>query len=202
MEFQQNGFDYQVLEAAAKRIKGVDGIICEIGLRAAGGTKLIMDTLISNHDTDRLCVAIDPYGELPYQVTDTQTTGNDYTNIMMKKSLASIYTYIQNFNLDFYFFPLEDFEFFKRYSEGIPYYGGKEKKFVNNYALVYFDGPHTTQITLDETKFFEPRAVHGSCFVYDDITGYYDHQVITDYLLERNWTLGERTQHKVFYIKE
>ena len=195
-----DGVDYHILEHAVMAIKGVPGLICEIGLREGGGTKTIMDTLLINGDLDRTCIAIDPYGCLPYRMRENnliEETG--FSNTMMKRTLHSLYWYIENLRLNFTFFQLEDTEFFKRYGDGIPVYDKNGKHLINQYALVYFDGPHSLKDTMDETLFFMDKVVPGSIFVYDDVTQYYDHKAIYDFLLTKLWKLEMATKHKAYY---
>jgi hypothetical protein len=197
----ENGRDYHVLVDAAKAIKGVEGMTVEIGLREGGGSKNIIDTLIQNSDLGRTHIAIDPYGHIEYRLKDNETVTYDYHNDMRNRTIASMYAYIQNKNINFLFFPLEDSEFFIRFSDGVPTYSDKSKRMETKYALVYFDGPHTTQDTFDETQFFMARAVPGSIFVYDDIEGYYDHEYIKKHLFQNGWIERMRSTTKNSYIK-
>jgi hypothetical protein len=197
----QNGMSYEVLEEAAKSIKGVSGLTCEIGLREGGGTKLIIDSLISVNDFNRTHICIDPFGHLPYPLNETQIVTYDYTNHMRNQAMWELYAYIDDKKINVLFFPLEDFEFFNRFADGVPVYEDS-KRMMNQYALVYFDGPHTLAITMNETEFFEPRAPKGAIFVYDDIHDYYDHSKIKEYLTALGWEEIIATNHKASYRKQ
>ena len=47
-----------------------------------------------------------------------------------------------------------------------------QKKLVNVYDFVHFDGPHTTEKVLEEVMFFAPRSRIGTRFVFDDMKTY------------------------------
>lgn len=59
--------------------------------------------------------------------------------------LANLYAMCPSTGMECLFFPLEDTEFFKRYCDGIPIYD-EYKRIVNKYAMVFLDGPHTTEL--------------------------------------------------------
>jgi hypothetical protein len=198
-----NGFDYHVLTNAAKSIKGVSGLTCEIGLRQGGGTKYIIDALLENGDVGRTHIALDPYGSLPYVQSESHLIGTigPYPNDMMKQVMIDVYAYIQNKDINVLFFPLEDTEFFERFEKGVPIYHDGVKDVLNTYALVYFDGPHSLNSTMEETEFFAPRGVPGSIFVYDDTINYYDHSKIKTWLIANDWTELEVAATKSAYVK-
>ena len=201
MTITVDGEDYYVLVNAARAIKGVEGLSLEIGLRAGGGSCFIMETFLRNADFGRTHIAVDPYGNIPYPLTEKQTKPFDYTTYMMKQAMIDVYSKFQGMDINFLFFPLEDTEFFQAFSLGVPVYYASEKKKINEYALVHFDGPHTTDAVMGATHFFEPRAVSGAQFVYDDINYYYDHQVIHRYLENSGWEPVEETIYKASYRK-
>ena len=55
---------------------------------------------------------------------------------------------------------------------GLPIYQNGQKKLVNVYDFVHFDGPHTTEKVLEEVMFFAPRSRVGTRFVFDDMKTY------------------------------
>ena len=57
---------------------------------------------------------------------------------MKNNMLKNLYNYCSLNKMECLYFPLEDTEFFKRYSDGIPIYNEK-KYIINTYALVFFD---------------------------------------------------------------
>ena len=72
--FEVDSTDYQILQNATRMIKGVEGAIAEIGTRRAGSTKLMIDTLVANDDTNRAFFCIDPYGNIDYVETNLALT--------------------------------------------------------------------------------------------------------------------------------
>lgn len=223
--FQVDSKDYKVLENATRLIKGVEGAVVEIGTRRAGSTKIMIDVLSDNMDTNRAFFCIDPYGNIDYPYTNKGLTIHypgqnrvkegdpesteivtgiklDYDNTMRNRIIPSLYYYAYQAGLEFTFFCLEDTEFFKRYPDGVPVYN-EHKSLVNKYALVFFDGPHDTKSVVDETAFFVLRANKGSIFVYDDIWMYdHDEKVEKALLFNNGFEILEKTEHKASYRKE
>lgn len=183
-----DSYDYEVLYNAVKSIKNVPGLICEIGVRRGGSLRYIFDA-ITTFDEIKTVVAIDPYGNLEYRTSDTETYIMDYTNDMKNESWTNIYDYVRNKNINLIFFNLEDTEFFEKYNDGVPVYINN-KEIINDYSLVFFDGPHDVQSIMDEVNFFIPRINSNGIFVFDDLQ-YYDHDTIHEYLLNNNFELIE-----------
>ena len=204
---RDNGHHYHVLINATKKIKGIPGLTCEVGLREGGGSKYIVDALMENEDFNRTHIAIDPYGSIPYIQSEEKVRGNadepkgPYPNKMMKRCLSEMYFYIYDKDIEFLFFPLEDTEFFMRYADGIPVYKDGRKFYRNIYALTYLDGPHSTNSTMREAVFFGERTNIGGVMIFDDVVNYYDHSKIKEYLLENGWKELEATDSKISYIK-
>jgi hypothetical protein len=121
---------------------------------------------------------------------------------MQKETLELMYRFISQYpQINFLFFPLEDWEFFNRFQDGVPVYVNGSKQVINQYALVHFDGPHTTDIVLGETMFFIDKIPVGGALVYDDVTHFYDHNKIDDYLKKNRWKPLTETNVKISYIK-
>ena len=55
--------------------------------------------------------------------------------------------------------------------DGIPIYN-ENKSIINTYALVFFDGPHTTELVKYEFDFFYNKIPVGGILVFDDINQY------------------------------
>src|SRR5260221_649520 len=168
--FTTDSSEYDILEAAAVKIRDVEGGIVEIGTRRGGSAKIIMDALTNNNDTNRAIFCIDPYGNIEYECTNLNITAHnlptkiegdpqskeltgkvrlDYDNNMRNRVIPSLYYYAFTRGFNFQFFPLEDTEFMNRYAFGVPVYEN-EKRFITHYALVFFDGPHTNVALMGE----------------------------------------------------
>lgn len=204
--FQGDSQDYYMIRDAAQSVADVPGLFCEIGFRAGAGIRFMMEGI---HQTKkpRILIAIDPYGNIPYKgyEKDGQVIVDEnhpYSNKMMHTTLELMHRYVNGFPyLHFLFFPMEDYEFFKRFPDGVPIYTEYEKKIVNEYALVHFDGPHTLDIVMNETKFFQSRTPIGAMYVYDDINHFYDHNKVEEFLFENGWVLVEKTKNKASYLR-
>ncbi len=218
VEFNTNIFttdssEYEILYNAAVSLKHVEGAILEIGTREGGSAKIIIDALAKNHDTKRSMFCIDPYGNIDFPVTHSNEMVNttstqqgaafsvklDYTNDMRRKIIPSLYFYAYQKGLNFSFFCLEDTEFMKRFHDGVPVYD-ECKKIEDKYALVFFDGPHTLDVVMQETEFFSSRVNPGSAFVYDDIW-MYDHNRVEEYIFSRGFIPFNKGNVKASYKK-
>jgi hypothetical protein len=86
----------------------------------------------------------------------------------MKQNFLEDFKFHENFIL----YQLEDTEYFNAFARGIPIYKDGNKKIINTYDLVFFDGPHTTDKVMEEAMFFGPRSRIGSRFIFDDMNAY------------------------------
>lgn len=204
--FQGDSMNYHLIRNAAMNVVDVPGLFCEIGFRAGAGIRFMIEG-IHETKTPRTLIAIDPYGNIPYQGYEHNNEvvvepKPPYSNKMMHSTLELMHRYVGGFPyLHFLFFPLEDYEFFKSFREGVPVYTEYEKKIVNEYALVHFDGPHTLDIVMNETKFFQDRTPVGAIYVYDDINHFYDHSKVEEFLYDNGWMDMDKTHNKASYIK-
>lgn len=219
--FGTDSHEYEILARAVTQIKGIPGNVIEIGTRRGGSAKIIIDTLVANGDTNRNMFCVDPYGNIEIECTNknitmhipgvkiegdpqsleiTQPLRFDYNDQMRNRIVPSLMYYAFDKGLNFQFFFLEDTEFFDRYGDGVPVYSDF-KTLANEYAFVFFDGPHTTEIILDELDFFVERSVPGSVFVFDD-HWMADHDKIEQSLFYHGFVLLEKGQVKASYKKK
>ena len=221
--FTVDSQEYEILKNSAENIKGVDGAILEIGTRMGGSAKLIIDTLVENEDINRSMFCVDPFGNIELEITNINAsihypgkfhvegdlmskdnsfkTKFDYTNDMRNYIIPSLTYYAYKAGLNFNFFCLEDSEFFKRYSDGVPVYEN-EKKIVNNYALIFLDGPHTNEAVKEELDFFIPRSQKGTIIIGDDIWMYDHDKYFETPLLHHGFKIFEKGKIKAAYVKE
>lgn len=191
-----DGHEYELLQLGVENIR-CEGVSLEIGLRRGGGTKLIMENLKTER---KIHVAIDPYGNLPYANYENRDIARkNYSNEMRNESLSDLYLLSEKLKVNFIFFNLSDTDFFNRFSEGIPIYD-EERTLINNYCFVHFDGPHTTDVVMNEFNFINDRTTKGSVLVFDDIS-HYDHDHIEDHIINNNWKLIKKKKHKAVYTK-
>ena len=192
--------DYQLITQAIEAIPAdKKGMTCEIGLREGGGTGYIMEALSKGLFPVKVHVSIDPFGNLIYPHKDGINTQMDYTNSMRDKTIGKIYAYAMKLRVNFLFINLEDSEFFKRYSDGIPVYSDN-KQLLSEYIFVHFDGPHQYEPVYDEFVWFNERMTKGATAVFDDIH-YYNHVKLEKHILACNWKLLEKTNRKAAYQK-
>lgn len=214
--------EYEILWNAAAEVKNeTPGAIVEIGTRRGGSAKMIIDALVSKNNTNRSMFCIDPYGNIEIECTnlnmsihnpDRKISGDprsteitspqrfDYDNTMRNRVIPSLYYYAYQRGLNFNFFCLEDTEFFKRYVDGVPVYDNF-KVLMNEYAFVFFDGPHDNAALEVETSFFLERAPVGAVYVYDDIWMYDHNKIVEEKLFANGFEILEKKQIKASYIK-
>lgn len=169
--------EYEILIDACTKIDNVPGFTCEIGTYRGGSSYKIMLTRLLSHKQNN-CelyphISIDPYGNIEYTHWETRTErgGRNYTNKIRNSTLKSLYNWCDATEFPFLFFNMEDTEFFKRFSDGVPVYN-ENKYLINSYALVFFDGPHSTKHIKTEIDFFKDRTPINGCWVFDDIDQY------------------------------
>lgn len=182
--------EYDILERAVRSTAGVPGFSCEIGVREGGASQLIMDQF-----KDRIHIGIDPYGDIPYRANETGFYKMDYTSDMQTRMLTNLHRSNPG---QFIFFPFEDREFFDRFSDGVPVYRNGTKTLVNQYALVFFDGPHSLEDVRTEFRFFRDKIPVGGAIVFDDIPVYPHYELETE-ILRSGFELMETGQNKKSY---
>lgn len=185
-----DSLDYDLLYRAAVEALSVRGLYCEIGVRRGGSLRHIIDA-IHNSETDEIkhIIAIDPYGNIEYNATEQFKGKLDYTNDMKNESLPNIYSYANKKKVNVVFFNLEDTEFFSRFEYGVPVYN-EVKTIIDNYAFVFFDGPHDVKSIERELNFFIPKLSLGSVCVFDDVATY-PHHIIHQRLLDNGFEVLE-----------
>ena len=196
--------EYDQLDRAVEAILDLDAnaLTCEIGLRAGGGTKRILDALNKSGQTARTHIAIDPYGNIEYLTSEGHATRHDYTNYMRNTCFAELFTYLRDElhnSINVLVFNLEDSEFFERYADGVPIYD-EYKRLATKYALVHFDGPHALAPLRAEVAFFTPRLEVGAQVVFDDISNYPHDVEFEPELLAAGFKLEEKGSRKARYV--
>lgn len=179
-----DGEEYDVLAWAAASTNKLEGLTAEVGVREGGGSELIvkMGRLEGSYSTTHL--AIDPYGNIPYADRDNRVVpGFGYDDQMRRNTQAGLAVLGRFLQADILFLPIEDSEFFSRFSKGVPLYRSGAKVLENRYRCVHIDGPHAYMPVADAAMFFGERMVQGGMLVFDNIN-YYDHGAIHREVLE------------------
>lgn len=174
---------YNVMREYVLQLKDVEGLSCEIGLRRGGGTKVIMDAFIENDDR-RPHICLDPYGNIIYKDI-VGAHRSDYTDDMRNETLAELYKYAYDKQLNILFFNLEDSEFYRRFADGVPIYN-QEKEMINAYAYVHVDGQHDEASVKLAADFFIPRMSIGGIIMFDN-TNHYPHDRIHEKMISNKF---------------
>lgn len=193
--------EYEYITKGVELSKDVEGMCIELGLRRGYGTKTIIDA-ISEYCPHKVVIAVDPYGSIEYAHREGQLIRLDYTNKMKKECLHAIYGYLIDSPVDFHFFNMEDTVFFEKFENGVDTYD-LDKKTLNTYSLVHFDGPHDVKSIKKEIDFFESRTPKGGCWIFDDCTpDFYDHDgQIEPYVFLLGFELIQKGNKKALYQK-
>lgn len=192
---------YDILYEAAKSIKGVPGVTMEIGLRRGGGTEAIIQGSL-DADDKRVHMALDPYGHLPYATGTVCVHQYDYTNQMRMEALPLVYEWCEIKDVTFVFWPMTDLEFFRAFPDGPPFYNEQEER-VTDFALVHYDGPHSTQSVLDEVNYFRRFSPIGAVWIFDDVSMYTHYQDVEPVVFETGFerVTDAANFHRAWYTK-
>lgn len=186
---------YEIMTQHIKTLKGVEGLSCEIGLRRGGGTKVILDAFTDNDDK-RVHVCIDPYGNIIYNDI-VGPHRSDYTDDMKNETLAELYRYAFDKRINILFFNMEDSEFYRRFTDGVPVYD-QEKIMMNSYCFVHVDGQHDTESVKLAANFFIPRMSIRGLLVFDN-TDHYDHSPIHNLMLSNKFIMVDDVLNRKLY---
>lgn len=185
--------NYQMMRVAVRHLKGVPGLTIEIGVRQGGGSTNIMEACIENGD-QRIHIAVDPYGGLPYPIPNGGVADFVYPNQMKQQCMADLYLWCKDRSQELIFFTMEDTEFFNRFLDGIPYYDSGYKALLNQYALVMLDGVHTQEAVQSQVDFFIPRIPSGGIIICDNLD-WYDHEPVAKVLEQNGFLVLMRMPH-------
>jgi len=160
---------------------------CEIGVRKGLGSKIIMDQVKNNY----FHIGVDPYGDRVYQHTDNDAnskwngkpTPPTYPDSMRDQLIKDFHWYIKQGK--FHLANMTDTDFM----ESNDY---KDKRF----ALVHFDGPHTTKDVINESIWFANRSAPKTRFIFDDYKTY-DMQTVADCLHHFNFKPLAKGENKI-----
>tara|TARA_A100001391_G_scaffold45972_1_gene26980 strand:- start:1603 stop:2220 length:618 start_codon:yes stop_codon:yes gene_type:complete len=161
--------EYELLEKVCSLINTEKPFTCEVGVRLGKGSYTILKSLKHKNHWH---IGIDPYGDIDYEHFDKNS------GIKHKSGKSPTYpnsmktTLLQNIGFDnFTLFHMSDTDFMNKFSEGVPIYR-KQREVINNYDLVFLDGPHKTFDVLKELVFFGERLTNQGFIIFDDYTTY------------------------------
>lgn len=194
--------EYEILARAATSVRDVEGLTCEIGVRAGGGTQVILDALRDSGQLRKTHVAVDPFGNLDYVHRNGVIVHDPgYTNAMKRRMLKDLYALADATGQDVLFLPLEDTEFFTRFADGVPVYDNGTKMLINKYALAHLDGPHSAVLARKEFDWFADRMPVGGVVVFDDVDQYPHALELDPHVAACGFEVIERGVCKISYVK-
>lgn len=194
-----DGAEYEMIIRALEKIKGVPGMILEIGTRKGGSMQIIIDALLENEDYDRNVISVDPYGNIPYNSGNQYgVTRFDYTNEMKKEAMATLFSYVQGKRVNFVPFCMSSGEFISRFTHDVSIYQN-EPDLMQRYAFAFLDGQHDTQSVLAECFFLANRSVLGSRIVIDNID-FFDCERVERYMKNERFEIEEKGTSKITFV--
>jgi hypothetical protein len=104
---------------------------------------------------------------------------------MRRETFNNLSTVAMNLNVNLFFLPMEDSEFFIRFADGVPIYQGK-KELVNKYGFVFVDGQHSLEAVKLAINFFSTRMISKGILMFDN-TDVYDHSQVHVGLLDKGF---------------
>ena len=200
-DFEGDSSDYDLLQSAVKRLTNPIGSSFEIGIRGGMGSKMIIDAYRKYHPSvnNLIHIGLDPYGDLPYNFSeDRKNQKADYTNLMKR---LTIINFLKKYP-EFHFVNLDTHEFFKRFDDGYPIYN-KQKKIIDKFEIVHFDGLHDLESVSLETEYFLKHLNDQTIFIYDDIDTF-DIEKISKKLKSIGFSVLQSKKRKISfeYIKK
>jgi hypothetical protein len=194
-----DGAEYEILLEQAEHALDAPGVVCEIGGLHGFGSFLMMCVL----GNSKKYLLVDPYGNIPYDDVFGSTRRWNYSNKVKSEMMMNLGRWCAENNYDFYFYPMTDIEFMRRFADGIPMFD-ENPSIVTQYCLVHIDGPHTTPLVIQEAEFFIPRIALGGAIVFDD-AAQYDHGPVHQLMIRSGFRWDCHRQvphHKMGYLKE
>lgn len=187
---------YLLLYSAAQSVvkNDIPGLICEIGVRMGYG----IFTMMCSAGNARTYVGIDPYGDI--EISTHPGIKHGYNLKMKNKLLSTMYSFCEKNDIDYIHMPMESTEFISRFSDGVPIYDGI-KNVQSQYSLIHVDGVHSTEMVLEESKFFVERLSPGGYISYDN-WDFYNNDPINEYLSTKNVRLVGIAGHKNMYRRD
>jgi hypothetical protein len=201
MQLEGDGSDrgYNIL-LDALTMSPNEGLTCDIGVRRGKSSQLIIEHT-AKFRQNHTHVAIDPYGSIGYHATTYLPPGiTDYSNQMRRETFCNLSTVAMNLNVNLFFLPIEDSEFFIRFADGVPVYQ-ETKRLVNDYGFVFIDGQHSLEAVKEAVNFFSTRMVPKGVLVFDNTNVYEHYQVHVALLLSGFTYISELEMNDTDYKK-
>ncbi len=199
-EIEGDSGEYEFITKGMQLSKDADGLCLEIGLRRGLGTKYIIDA-ITQVCPSKIAMAIDPYGSIIYEGREGKPCRLDYTNTMMHECQINMHQYAMDHGVHYLFFPLEDTEFFERFTDGVPVYQDF-KRMETKYSFVHLDATHTVEAVTKQVLFFAERMDSNAVICIDDVTiDFMDIVPIEKVLVEQGFEMIQTGLKKALYQK-
>lgn len=186
MNLEGDGTDkgYGILLEALKMSPN-QGLTCDIGIRKGRSSQLIMEHT-AQFRQNHTHISIDPYGSIGYHATTYLPPGvTDYSNQMRRETVYNLSKIAMQLNVNLFFLPMEDSEFFIRFADGVPVYQ-ETKELVNEYGFVFVDGQHSLEAVRAAVNFFSTRMAPNGVLMFDN-TDVYDHGQVHVGLLDKGF---------------
>lgn len=179
----------------------IPGIIGLIGLSNGGIAKSIIFSTVKLRQYNKIFLSVDPYGSMPHYKEETLLVNNNKFNSDRKNTtLRWFYNTCLKHSIHSLFIQLDNREFFKRYSDGVPYYH-KEKRIINSYSFVILSGNNCVNDRLFEFEFFRTRMPTDSMILFTNINSYPHMEKCHDYILSNLFVIEKKLDNFICYKK-
>ena len=109
MKIEGDSSGYEIFKTCISSLKNPIGVSLEIGVRRGLGSATIIDAYRDMHpDIDLIHIGVDPYGSIPYSLTEKNKMVLDYNTQMKRETLVALTSKYEEYN----FVPMTDTFYF------------------------------------------------------------------------------------------
>lgn len=193
--------EYHILENAARAVKDMPGISVEFGLREGGGSQYMIEAAMDTTLPQKVHLAVDPYGSLPYEWKQGKVAGWVYDDRMRNNALIGLYGMTIGSSVNFVFMCMTDDQYFLRFSDGLPTFVKGKEEILTDYCIAHLDAVHTLEAIVKQVDFLAPRMKPSAIIVIDDIKDFYDTETVENHLASLGFKVLEKGTKKGSYVK-
>ena len=167
MTLRGDSSNYKQIYNVALSIKDVDGLIIELGTHKGGSAKQLLKAINDlGQSKSRHIIGVDCYGD------SLDVTAGEWciygTRDKRMQFLRDVYIAAYRFNIMYHFFEMTSDTFFKKFSDGIPFYENTKEAYLNKYSLVFIDTLHVSEQAIREFLFFRDKMSENGIIMFDD----------------------------------
>ena len=190
-----------LIKKCLKASSHIPGTITMIGLSNGNIVESVIFSIIKLRLYNKILICIDPYGSMPHYKQETLLVNNDkFDSNRRNYTLKRFYDVCLKHNIHSLFINLDNREFIKRYSDGVPFYY-KKKQVINSYSFVILSGNNCVNDRLFEFEFFRVRMNPESIILFTNANKYPHMDKCHDYILLNGFELIQNLGNFIAYKK-